>query len=166
MTVAFSRRAWGTFALAAGVVVLDQLIKRWVLDGTHLTAGASLPIWGPLRFTLVANNGVSFGFFQSQAPWTRWALAAFSLAVTVGLAVWATRSDRLFTALTLGLIMGGAVGNLIDRVARGAVVDFIDVQALHFPWIFNLADSAISVGVALLLIESLFTPATPHDKKA
>ena len=166
MTAAPSRRAWGAFALAALVVVLDQMIKRWVLDGEHLIAGASLPIWGPLRFTLVANNGVSFGFFQSQAPWTRWTLAAFSLAVTIGLAVWAQRSERWYTALTLGLIMGGAVGNLIDRVTRGAVVDFVDVQALHFPWIFNLADSAISVGVALLLIESLFAPTVPRNAKA
>jgi len=162
----FSRRAWGAYVLAVLVVVLDQASKHWLLTGFHLAPGASAPVWGPLSFTLVANNGISFGFFQSQAPWTRWALAAFSLGVTAGLAVWAKRSERLSTALTLGLIMGGAVGNLIDRVARGAVVDFVDVQALHFPWIFNLADSAISVGVALLLIESLFAPNTPQGQKA
>lgn len=164
MTV--SRRAWLAFGLAVLVVVLDQASKHWLLTGFDLTPGASAPVWGPLKFTLVANNGISFGFFQSQAAWTRWALAGFSLTVTAGLAVWATRSERPFIALTLGLIMGGAVGNLIDRVARGAVVDFVDVQALHFPWIFNLADSAISVGVTLLLIESLFTSGPAQRRKA
>lgn len=155
---AFPRRAWVAYALAVLVIVLDQASKHWLLADLRLAPGASWPVWGPLRFTLVANNGISFGFFQSQAPWTRWALAAFSLAVTIGLGVWAKRSEKAFTALTLGLIMGGAVGNMIDRITRGSVVDFVDVQALYFPWIFNLADSAISVGITLLLIESLFTP--------
>ncbi len=163
---AFPRRAWAAYALAILVIVLDQASKHWLLADLRLTPGASWPVWGPLRFTLVANNGISFGFFQSQAPWTRWALAAFSLAVTIGLGIWAKRSEKAFTALTLGLIMGGAVGNLIDRITRGAVVDFVDVQALHFPWIFNLADSAISVGITLLLIESLFTPSPAQGHKA
>lgn len=163
---AFPRRAWAAYALAILVIVLDQASKQWLLADLRLIPGASWPVWGPLRFTLVANNGISFGFFQSQAPWTRWALAAFSLAVTIGLGIWAKRSEKAFTALTLGLIMGGAVGNLIDRITRGAVVDFVDVQALHFPWIFNLADSAISVGITLLLIESLFTPSPAQGHKA
>ena len=163
---AFPRRAWAAYALAILVIGLDQASKHWLLGDLRLAPGMSWPVWGPLRFTLVANNGISFGFFQSQAPWTRWALAAFSLAVTIGLGVWAKRSEKAFTAVTLGLIMGGAVGNLVDRVTRGAVVDFVDVQALHFPWIFNLADSAISVGITLLLIESLFTPGPAQSRKA
>jgi len=164
--IAIPRRAWAAYALALVVIVLDQWIKSWILADLLHAPGLSLPVWGPLRFTLVANNGVSFGFFQSQASWTRWALAGFSLVVTAALAVWAARADKAFTALTLGLIMGGAVGNLIDRITHGAVVDFVDVRALHFPWIFNLADSAISVGVALLLVESLFTPGVAERRKA
>ena len=164
--IAIPRRAWIAYALAVLVIVVDQASKHWLLADLRLAPGMSWPVWGPLRFTLVANNGISFGFFQSHAPWTRWALAAFSLAVTIGLGIWAKRSEKAFTALTLGLIMGGALGNMIDRTTRGAVVDFVDVQALHFPWIFNLADSAISVGITLLLIESLFTPNPRQDHKA
>lgn len=162
---ALSRRAMAAYALAALVVVVDQLSKQWLVGVLHMSLGTSIPVWGPFNVTVVANNGISFGFLQSQAPWTRWVLATFSLAVTIGLAVWAQRSQRLFTALTLGMIMGGAVGNLLDRITRGAVVDFVDAQALHFPWIFNLADSAISVGIVLLMIESFLTPDPAKGRK-
>ena len=151
---------WGglAYGLAIAVVALDQAAKAWIVGGLRLTPGLSLEIWGPLRLTLVENRGVSFGLFQSDAPWTRWALAGFSLAVAGLLAGWARRAERPLTGLCVGLIMGGAVGNLIDRVRSGSVVDFVDVQRLHFPWVFNLADSAITVGVALLLAENLLSP--------
>ncbi len=164
--MAISRRAQAAFAVAVLVVALDQLSKYWLLHGVGLVIGMSQPVWGPLRLTLVANDGISFGFLQSQAPWTRWALTLFSLSVTAGLGTWAWRAEKWFTALTLGLIMGGALGNMFDRVTRGAVVDFVDVQALHFPWIFNLADSAISIGITLLLIESLLMPSEKQRRKA
>jgi len=106
----------------------------------------------------VANNGISYGLLQSPGTWMRWALAGFSVLVTIGLAIWARRVDKPLTALAIGLIMGGAVGNLVDRVARGAVVDFVDVTALHFPWVFNVADSAITVGIIVLLAENLLAP--------
>ena len=146
------------FALALLVIVLDQALKHWVLGGLGLTPGDSRPVVWPLAFTLVRTDGISFGFFQTHAEWTRWALAAFSLVVTIGLVVWAARLERRFTALAVGLIMGGAVGNLIDRVSLGSVVDFIDVHPLFFPWIFNIADSGITVGIVLLLVENLFFP--------
>jgi signal peptidase II len=111
---------------------------------------------------LVENSGISYGFFQSGGAWSRWALAAFSLVVTIGLAIWAQSADKVVIAAAIGLIMGGALGNMIDRVARGSVVDFIDVQALHFPWVFNVADSAITVGIIVLLAEGLFAPKTRH----
>jgi signal peptidase II len=101
---------------------------------------------------------VSFGFLTLDAGWTRWALSAFSIAVAAGLAVWARRVERPLLAIAVGLIMGGAVGNVVDRVRFGAVTDFIDFSELYFPWVFNLADSAITVGVALLLWDSLVTP--------
>ena len=144
------------FALALLVIILDQALKHWVLTGLGLTPGESVPVVWPVTFTLVRNDGISFGFFQTHAEWTRWALAAFSLLVTGGLVVWAARLERRFTAIAVGLIMGGAVGNLIDRVRLGSVVDFIDVHPLFFPWIFNIADSGITVGIALLLVENLF----------
>lgn len=153
-----SRAGVLAYGLAVTVVALDQVVKAWILGGLHLAMGFPRPIWGPLRLTLVENPGVSFGLFQSDAAWTRWALAAFSLIVAIALAFWARRADKPYTGLALGLIIGGAVGNLIDRVRIGVVVDFVDVTALYFPWVFNVADSAITVGILLLLAEGLFQP--------
>lgn len=152
-----SIHGWLAFGVAAVVVGLDQSLKHWVVDGLGLSVGESRPMIWPLSFTLVRNDGISFGFFQTHAPWTRWALAAFSLVVSVALALWVRRADRPVTGLAVGLILGGAVGNLIDRVRLGAVVDFVDVHPLIFPWIFNLADSGITVGVLILLAENLLT---------
>ena len=150
-----TRSGWVAFALAALVIALDQALKHWVLTGMGLALGESRPLFWPLSFTLVRNDGVSFGFFQTHAPWTRWALAGFALAVSVLLVVWVRRADRLVTGVAGGLILGGALGNLIDRVRLGAVVDFVDVHPLVFPWIFNIADSGITVGVIILLAENL-----------
>ena len=153
-----SRTGALAYGLAAAVITLDQIVKAWVLGSLHLIMGVPRPVWGPLRLTLVENPGVSFGLFQNDSSWARWSLAGFSVIVAVVLSVWVRRAEKAFTGLALGLIIGGAIGNLIDRVRNGVVVDFVDVTALYFPWIFNVADSAISVGIALLLIESFLQP--------
>ncbi len=150
-----TRAGWVAFALAALVIALDQALKHWVMTGMGLAVGESRPLFWPLSFTLVRNDGISFGFFQTHATWTRWALAGFALAVSVLLIAWVRRADRLVTGVAGGLILGGALGNLIDRVLLGAVVDFVDVHPLVFPWIFNIADSGITVGVVILLAENL-----------
>ena len=138
------------------VLVVDQLSKLWILHGLQLvTPGQSIPVFGPLNLTMVWNQGVSFGLFRGEADWVRWALCVFSLIVAVVLAVWARKADRPLLAIALGLVMGGAIGNLIDRARLGHVIDFVDVQALHFPWVFNVADSGITIGVILLLLDSL-----------
>lgn len=155
--IAVTRPAWLAYGLAIAVVIVDQAAKAAV-GALHLIPGLSLDLWGPLRLTLVENTGVSFGLFHGEATWTRWGLAGFSLAVAVVLAGWVRRAMRPLTALAVGLIMGGAVGNLIDRVRYGSVVDFIDVTRLHFPWVFNVGDSAITVGIVLLLAENLLAP--------
>jgi signal peptidase II len=152
-----SRAGALAYSLAIAVVIADQAAKAWVLHGLRLVTGESRPLFGPLDLTLVANRGVSFGLFQADAEWTRWALAAFSLVVAVALAFWARRARQLTVGAGVGLIMGGAVGNLIDRVRLGQVVDFIDAQKLHFPWVFNVADSAINIGIALLVIDGLIS---------
>ena len=153
-----SRAGALAYGLALVVIIIDQIVKAWVVNDLHLMPGLPLAIWGPLRLTLVENRGVSFGLFQSDGQWTRWLLAGFSLAVSFALAVWVRRAERPFTGIAMGLIMGGAAGNLIDRVRSGAVVDFIDVQALYFPWVFNVADGAITVGIILLMAESVLMP--------
>ena len=151
-----TRLGWTAYAIAVATIVLDQLSKGWILSTLGATPGSSLPVVGPLYLTMVHNQGMSFGLFRG--PEFRWVLSLFSAAVVVGLAVWARKAPRPLMALGLGMIMGGAVGNnLIDRIRYGYVVDFIDVSRLHFPWVFNIADSGITVGVALLLLDSFLS---------
>jgi signal peptidase II len=157
------------YVLALVVVTADQALKYWVLDVYRLperlsemaalgTDRPSIAVFGPFHLTLVSNKGVSFGFMNIEARWTRWALTVFSLGVAAALAVWAWRVEKLLLALSVGLIMGGAVGNAIDRIHLGAVTDFFDFSTLHFPWVFNIADSAISVGSVLLVWDLFLAP--------
>ena len=152
-----SRQGWLAYALAAAVVLLDQASKAWVLGGLRLAERGVTPVLPPwLRFSLVWNRGFSFGLL-AEFDLARWGLCAFSVAVAVALGLWARRAQRPLPALAIGLIIGGALGNAADRVRLGAVVDFIDVSGIgFFPWIFNVADSAITVGVILLLADSVF----------
>jgi signal peptidase II len=104
---------------------------------------------------MVWNRSMSFGLLRGNEDLLRWGLTAFSLGVAGLLAAWTRKAERPFMGLGLGLVIGGAVGNAIDRVRFGAVVDFIDVTRLgFFPWVFNVADSAITVGVICLLLDS------------
>ncbi|MBU1378960.1 MAG: signal peptidase II [Alphaproteobacteria bacterium] len=144
------------YAIAAVVVVLDQLSKYWILSVVRLPERETMEVIWPLQFTRIWNEGVSFGLLQAQHDVVRWGLVVFSIGVATLLAFWARSQTRLLPALGLGLVIGGAVGNAIDRARFGAVVDFIDVQRLgFFPWIFNIADSGITIGVILLLLDSL-----------
>jgi signal peptidase II len=155
-----TRQGWTAYAIAIAVVVLDQISKTWILATLGQIPGTSRPLLGPLHLTLVHNQGMSFGLLRGS-EWSRWLLTVFSAAVVVGLAVWARKAVRPLMAAGLGLIIGGAFGNnLIDRVRFGHVVDFIDVSRLYFPWVFNVADSAITVGVGLLLLDSFLTGET------
>jgi signal peptidase II len=151
-----SRYGWSAYAIAAVVVVFDQVTKHWILAVLRLPERASLEVFGPLQFTRIWNEGVSFGMLQASHDIVRWGLVVFSLGVAVLLSLWARASARLLPAAGLGLVIGGAIGNAIDRARFGAVVDFIDVQRIgFFPWIFNVADSGITIGVILLLLDSL-----------
>jgi len=155
---AVTRSGWLAFGVAAVVIVLDQALKAWVVAGLGLLPGDSHPVVWPLSLTLVGNDGISFGFFQTHAAWTRWALAIFALVMSIVLVVVARRAEKAIVGIALGLILGGAVGNLIDRVRVGVVVDFIDVHPLFFPWIFNIADAGITVGATLWILHSLLWP--------
>jgi signal peptidase II len=145
-------------ALAGLVIVLDQLAKWWVV-----TVMMTPPPPGPIVLTpwlnlvLTWNHGISFGLFAGAAA--PFILMAVSLLVVAALVVWMVRDPRPIAVVSLGLVIGGALGNAIDRLRVGAVADFIDfhVAAWHFPWAFNVADSAISVGVTLILIDGLFS---------
>jgi signal peptidase II len=104
--------------------------------------------------TMTWNRGVSFGAFQADGL-ARWGLFVVIGAIAVGFSIWLFRAERWLTALALAMVVGGAVGNLIDRARFGAVVDFLDFSGLYFPWIFNVADASISVGAAVLLLDQV-----------
>ena len=152
-----TRLGWIAYAIAIATIVLDQVSKAWILATLGDLPGANMPLLGPFNLTLVHNQGMSFGLFRGS-EFSRWMLTLFSAAVVVGLAVWVRKTSRPLMAVGVGMIIGGAFGNnLIDRIRFGYVVDFIDVTRLHFPWVFNVADSGISVGVALLLLDSFLS---------
>ena len=142
------------YALAAAVIVVDQLSKYWVLEVFRLPERMQVEVLPFFRLSMVWNRGVSFGLLQAEVDFARWGLAVFSAVVAVGLALWVRRVSRPLLAVALGLIIGGAVGNLIDRVRFGAVADFLDFSRLWFPWVFNVADSGITIGVLLLILDS------------
>jgi len=148
--------------LSATVVALDQASK-WILLQS-LTPLQVVEVIPNLNLTLMFNRGAAFSFLADAGGWQRWLLAAFALLVTLALLVWLLRLSRAerVLAAALALIIGGAVGNLVDRVVFGHVVDFIQVYLpfiplrIFNPWpAFNVADSAISIGVVLLLLETL-----------
>jgi signal peptidase II len=158
------RIAFAAYGFALVVIVLDQWTKALVLSAIGAESVAHIPNGLPIaqvlppvfNLTFVLNTGVSFGLFGGGAG--RWILSVFSIAVAIALAVWATRADRRLLIAAIGLVIGGAVGNVIDRIRFGGVVDFIDVSGIgFFPWIFNIADSAITIGVVLLLIDSILS---------
>jgi signal peptidase II len=140
--------------LSAAIVIVDQITKAIVLD--HFQLHETLPvIGGLLNWTLAFNEGAAFSFLSDAGGWQRWFFTILAIVVTTILVVWLSRIPRIDwrTALPLSLVIGGAVGNLIDRVRFGHVVDFIDVVfgSWHFP-AFNVADSAISVGAVILVV--------------
>ena len=149
-------------AIGGAVVVLDQLTKAAVLaqlaPGTHVDL-----VEGFLTLTLVMNPGLAFGLLGGVPTGWRWVVALLSVAALIVLARVALRVLPGGTAVdhvAIGLIFGGAIGNLIDRFRFGAVVDFVDVHVRGYHWpAFNVADSAISVGVVLLALRLLFRPA-------
>jgi signal peptidase II len=139
--------------LSALVVVLDQATK-WLAEAL-LQPYVAHPVVPMFNLTLMYNEGAAFSFLAGAGGWQRWFFIGFASLMTLVLTVWLLRLpawDRL-TAASLALIVGGAVGNLIDRVLTGRVVDFIDVYYGTWHWpAFNVADSAISLGVAIMVI--------------
>ena len=144
--------------VVAGLVVLlaDQASKWWVLNGLHLEDLQTLEVLPFLNLTMVWNQGVTFGLFHQTGQAGPWILAAVAMAVVVALGVWLWRAETRVVAVALGAIAGGAVGNVIDRVRFGAVVDFLHAHAWGWSWyVFNVADAAIVCGVAALVLDGV-----------
>jgi len=142
--------------LAGLIIVLDQLTKFWVVSALRL--GQSIELTSFLNLVFVYNPGAAFSFLSDAGGWQRWFFVVLAIAVSGWLTFLIRQhaSERLLP-LAATLILGGALGNVIDRIRYGAVVDFVDVHAAGWHWpAFNVADSAISVGVALLIWQQLF----------
>jgi signal peptidase II len=136
--------------------LVDRMTKAWVLNHFSMPGNDAIKVTPFLNIVMGWNQGVSFGMFDNHAEAGRWLLVALTLAVAVVLGIWMWGSKSRLKGAALGLVIGGALGNIYDRVRFGAVADFIDAHwgTVHF-WTFNGADSAISLGVVLLLWDSL-----------
>ena len=155
----------GVVALA--VVLVDQIAKAGVLAYFAGSDVEPTPLTPFLDLALRWNRGISFSLFARDFAVGQIALVALTLAVTGLLILWLFRSRSALPAVGLGLIIGGALGNAIDRVAHGAVVDYLDLHAFgrHF-FVFNAADAAINIGVALLILDLLLAPGAPRESKS
>jgi signal peptidase II len=160
----------GLAALVAALAI-DQAFKLVMLHGVGMATGQVITVAPVLDLVMAWNYGVSFGLFQQDSEIGQWALVAFKIAAVALIAWWLWKAESWLTAIALGLIAGGAVGNGIDRVLYGAVADFfafhITTASWQFRWyVFNLADVAIVAGVGLLLYESLFGGSPTASKSA
>ncbi len=147
-------------AIAAGIIgtvaLLDQTSKWFVVE--HMMRPPRvIEVTGFFNFVLTHNTGISFGLFRGGEFWVRWVLVAVAVAIVATLLTWLRRQPGLPLALAIGLVCGGAVGNVIDRILVGAVIDFLDFHLSGWHWpAFNLADSAITLGVVALVLDGLF----------
>jgi signal peptidase II len=154
--------------LSVLILALDQATKWWVLDVLRLQEIGRMAVAGPFDLTMVWNRGVSFGFLTADSEVGRWGLVIMTSVIALVFAIWLARADRPLTVIALGTVIGGAIGNTIDRTVYGAVADFIDVTETvpFFPWVFNVADAAINVGAALLILDLLIHPEPKAGGKA
>ncbi|MGP4716133.1 signal peptidase II [Psychrobacter sp. T6-6] len=157
--VANGSRAFMWYALAIIIVIIDQWTK-WLAE-TKLTFHDPVPVIEPfLNWTLAYNYGAAFSFLADAGGWQKWFFSGLALLMSLVLIVYLIKAPRKATLLSFGLalVLGGAVGNLIDRLLHGHVIDFIHVHyadVWHYP-IFNIADIGISIGVLLIIIDMLF----------
>jgi signal peptidase II len=147
------------YSIAALVFVADQAVKYWVTTALHLRDRAVVALVPGFDLTWVENPGVSMGLLRADSAMTRWLLVGATLAIAAGVAIWIARETSRADTVALGLVLGGALGNIVDRVRYGYVVDFFHAywHDHHF-YVFNVADAAITVGVTLLLLRAVLAP--------
>jgi signal peptidase II len=156
------------FALAAVIFAVDQAMK-WVVDyPLNMRKGDTIDLLPIFAFTRTHNYGVSLGMFTANSPEMRWSLVAVTALIAIAVTVWLLREKRLGDILPLGLVLGGALGNIRDRARMGYVLDYAD---LHFgafrPFlIFNVADACITIGVLIILARSLFMREKPAQTQS
>lgn len=152
-----NKKAWPWILLSVVVIVCDQLTKHWVV--THFTQQTVQPVFPFLNFILRFNAGASFSFLGSAGGWQVYLLSGISLVVSVILIGWLCRLARSewWIAMPVSLVLGGALGNLMDRARLGYVIDFIDFHVGHWHYAtFNVADSAVCVGATWLVLRLFY----------
>ncbi len=147
------------YIAAAIIFAADQLTKFWVLGPLNLREVGQIPILPIFDFTYTENRGTAFGLFAAGSDTARWVLVAITAAIAAIVAVWIWREKQRADQLTLSLVLGGALGNILDRSRHGYVVDFADLHFGNFrPFlVFNVGDAAISIGVVILLLRAFLT---------
>lgn len=142
--------------IASVVLILDQ-ISKWLILAVVMQPPRRIPVTDFFNLVLTYNTGVSFGLFQGDSPLRPYFLSAIALVIVVGLLIWARRQPPGLLTYGVGGVVGGAIGNVIDRMHQPGVVDFLDFHVAGWHWpAFNIADSAIVCGVALILVDGLF----------
>lgn len=152
--------------VALALLLADQATKLSLIYGTHLRLTYPWPILPFLDFTVVWNRGISYGLFQQESDLGRWVLTGVKLVAATVLFFWLRRAESRIEAIGIGLIIGGAIGNAIDRIWHGAVFDFVHFHIGSFSWyVFNVADAAIVIGVILMIAAPFFGAASGQDAK-
>ncbi len=160
---------WGPLSgigmsFAALAFAIDQLYKYWMIHIYQIAERGKVEITPFFDLVMVWNRGVSYGLLAQDSALGRYALAGFAITVSLGLVWWLARQTHTIAAVGLGLVIGGALGNALDRLNYGAVADFFSLHAFGYHWyVFNIADVAIVIGVIALLYEALFLPEPHHN---
>ena len=153
------------YGFALLIFIVDQLSKWFIIGPLNLEAVQNIPLLPFFDFTWVENRGISLGIAQAQNETHRWILVAVTAAIAVGVAWWIRKEEARGDQLALAMVLGGALGNIVDRTRFGYVVDFLD---LHFGtfrpfYVFNVGDAAISIGVVILLLRAFFIREKAHE---
>lgn len=154
-----SARPWvGGIVVALLILGLDQASKWWIVQKV-MVPPREIELTPFFNLVMVWNRGITFGLFGGTPDSGRWVLIGLSLAIVAILAVWMARTPRMWVAAALGGVIGGAIGNVVDRLYYGAVADFLDFHYAGWHWpAFNVADSAIVVGVCVLMLDAFIAP--------
>lgn len=153
------------YLLAILIFIADQLVKWAIINPLDLYTVRNIEILPFFDLTWVENRGISMGLLQASSETARWALTIGTAIIAAGVGYWLTKEEHRWDRIGLAMILGGALGNIVDRVRFGYVVDFLD---LHFGtfrpfFVFNIADAAISIGVVILLIRAFFFSSGPKE---
>lgn len=153
---------WVGLFIAANVIVLDQVTK-YVIVHLVMSPPRSIEVTSFFNIVMVWNKGASFGLFSTQSPWAPVALGGIAVVISAALGVWMFRARSRWLTTALAFVVGGALGNAVDRAVYGAVADFLDFHAYGYHWpSFNVADIAISIGVVMLLLDGLLEKRRDH----